>query len=190
MDNELVERLSKELNIQSSRIKEYLEYCTIVRYRKKEIILPQDHIFDSLGYLIDGCARTYYIDQKGNEVSYLLQLKGDVVGDYARFIGSESSNFHIQFLIDTEVLHIHKNNLQLLIEKDSFWLGFSKYISDAAFLSAKQRLDELFYFNPKERYLNLLRKSPEVIQQIPQKFIASYLGITIPSLSRIRKRIN
>jgi hypothetical protein len=87
------------------------------------------------------------------------------------------------------VLYIHKSNLDKLIEKDPFWLGFAKYISDRAFLSAKQRLDELFFFNPEERYLNLIKKSPEVVQKIPQKYIASYLGITTPSLSRIKRRI-
>ena len=116
-------------------------------------------------------------------------MKGDAIVDYANFISGESSNLHIQFLLDSEVLYIHKHTLNQLIEKDPFWMGFAKNISDLAFLSAKQRLDELFFFNPEERYLNLLKKSPEVIQAIPQKYIASYLGITTPSLSRIKNRI-
>lgn len=189
MKNELIEKLTTELKMPVSRIEEYLAACTIVHHKRKQIIYPQNSLFESLGYIINGGARTYYIDNQGNEISYLLQLNGDAIGDYAKFISGESSNLHIQFLLDSEVLYIHKNKLDKLIEKDPYWLGLAKYISDMAFLSAKKRLDELFFYDPEERYLNLLNKSPEVIQKIPQKYIASYIGITIPSLSRIKKRI-
>ena len=190
MDKNLIGKLATELKMPISRVVEYLNVCTIVKHKRKEILYPQNQLFDSLGYILEGGVRTYYIDKQGNEISYLLQLNGDAIGDYAKFIGGESSNLHIQFLLDSEVLYIQKNKLNQLIEKDPFWLGFAKYISDMAFLSAKQRLDELFFFNPEERYLNLVKKSPELIQKIPQKYIASYLGITTPSLSRIKSRIN
>lgn len=189
MKSDLINKLSSELQMPIFRVEEYLAVCTLVQHAKKEILQPQNSLFDSLGYIINGGVRTYYIDHQGNEISYLLQLNGDAIGDYARFISGVSSNLHIQFLLDSEVLYIHKSNLDKLIEKDPFWLGFAKYISDMAFLSAKQRLDELFFFNPEERYLNLIKKSPEVVQKIPQKYIASYLGITTPSLSRIKRRI-
>jgi CRP-like cAMP-binding protein len=189
MKKALIDKLTTQLKMPVYRIEEYLAACTIVQHKRKQIIFPQNSLFDSLGYIIEGGARTYYIDHQGNEISYLLQLNGDAIGDYAKFISGQSSNLHIQFLIDSEVLYIQKNKLEQLIEKDPYWLGFAKYISDMAFLSAKQRLDELFFFNPEERYLNLLNKSPEVIQKIPQKYIASYLGITNPSLSRIKRRI-
>lgn len=189
MKNDLLEKLVSELKIPIFRMEEYVAACSIVQHRKKEILHPQNSLFESLGYILEGGARTYYIDKQGNEISYLLQLKGDAIGDYANFISGESSNLHIQFLLDSEVLYIHKHTLNQLIEKDPFWMGFAKNISDLAFLSAKQRLDELFFYNPEERYLNLLKKSPEVIQAIPQKYLASYLGITTPSLSRIKNRI-
>lgn len=189
MKKDLFEKLSTELKMPSFRMEEYLASCTIVQHKRKEILDPQNCSFDSLGYILKGGARTFYIDNQGNEISYLLQLEGDAIGDYAKFISGVSSNLHIQFLLDSEVLYIHKAKLDQLIEKDPFWMGFAKNISDLAFLSAKQRLDELFFFNPEERYLNLLKKSPEVIQKIPQKYIASYIGVATPSLSRIKSRI-
>ncbi len=95
----------------------------------------------------------------------------------------------IKTLLKTEVLYFDKKDVELLIQKDIFWLGLAKHISDLVFLDAKQRLDELFFYTPEERYLNLLKKSPEILNKIPQKYISSYLGITPQSLSRIRKRI-
>jgi CRP-like cAMP-binding protein len=100
----------------------------------------------------------------------------------------EKINGIIQALLKTEVLYFDKKDVEILIQKDIFWLGLAKRISDLAFLDAKQRLDECFY-TPEERYLNLLKKSPEILNKIPQKYISSYLGITPQSLSRIRKRI-
>ncbi|MEF9477078.1 hypothetical protein OWR28_04415 [Chryseobacterium sp. 1B4] len=95
----------------------------------------------------------------------------------------------IQALLKTEILYFNKKEVEILIQKDIFWLGLAKRISDLAFLDAKQRLDDLFFYTPEERYINLLKKSPEILNKIPQKYISSYLGITPQSLSRIRKRI-
>ena len=190
MNNILVDRLSSEMNMAHTRVKELLEYCTIKSHRRKEIIQPENDLFDSIGYILEGGARTYYIDKEGREISYLLQVNGDTIGDYARFITGEKSKLYIQFLLETEVLYLNRYKFKQLIQSDPFWIGYSKILSDMAFLSAKQRLDDLFFYTPEERYLNLLQKSPVILQKIPQKYISSFLGITSQSLSRIRARIN
>lgn len=189
-DKILKEELSSRLQMPIKRIEELLSICYVVNHEKNELIETKNHVFDILGYIISGAARTYYVNNKGEEISYLLQVNGDVIGDFASYITGEKSEAKIETLLKTEVLYFEKSKLETLIQKDVFWLGFAKQLSDLAFLSAKQRLDELYFYTPEQRYLNLINKSPEIIQKIPQKYISSYLGITPQSLSRIRKRIN
>ncbi len=186
----LKEKLSNTLQIPLKRIEELLNICYVVMHEKNEMIETKNRVFDKLGYIINGAARIYYVSDNGEEISYLLQVNGDVIGDFASYITGEKSQANIETLLKTEVLYIEKSKLELLMKQDVFWLGFAKHLSDLAFLSAKLRLDELFFYTPEQRYLNLLKKSPEIIQKIPQKYISSYLGITPQSLSRIRKRIN
>ncbi|GAL87401.1 conserved hypothetical protein [Sporocytophaga myxococcoides] len=189
MTQSVKEKLVTTLQIPIDRVEELLGICLIVTHAKNELIEAKNGVFDRLGYIINGAARIYYLNEKGEEVSYLLQVNEDVIGDYASYITGEKSQAKIETLLETEVLYFEKKGVEELIKKDVFWLGFAKRISDLAFLSAKQRLDELFFFTPEQRYLNLLKKSPEILNKIPQKYISSYLGITPQSLSRIRKRI-
>lgn len=190
MTNMLIDQLSTRLQISIKRAEEFLGICFVVTHEKGEWVEPKNRVFDKLGYIINGAARIYYINDKGEEISYLLQVNGDVIGDFASYITGKESQLKIETLLKTEVLYFEKKKLEQLIKQDNFWLGFSKHLSDLAFLSAKQRLDELFFYTPEQRYLNLLNKSPEIIQKILQKYISSFLGITPQSLSRIRKRIN
>ena len=186
----LKEELSATLQMPIKRVEELFSICFVVTHEKNELIETKNRVFDKLGYIINGAARIYYVNDKGEEISYLLQVNGDIIGDFASYITDEKSLAKIETLLKSEVLYFEKSKLEELIQKDVFWLGFAKHLSDLAFLSAKRRLDEFYFYTPEQRYLNLLKKSPEIIQKIPQKYISSYLGITPQSLSRIRKRIN
>jgi len=189
MNDLLKKKLLNTLKIPVARVEELLGVCFILTHKKNEIIETKNQVFDRLGYIINGAARIYYLNEQGEEISYLLQVNGDVIGDYASYITGNKSVAKIETLLTTEVLYFEKKSIDKLIEKDMYWLGFAKHLSDLAFLSAKQRLDELFFYTPEQRYLNLLKKSPEILNKIPQKYISTYLGITPQSLSRIRKRI-
>lgn len=189
MTTALKEKLAKTLQLSLERVDEFLKICYDVNYDKNKMIEPKNGIFDRLGFILNGAVRIYYINEKGEDISYLLQVNNDVIGDYASYITGKKSVALIQTLLKTEVLYFDKKDVEALIQKDIFWLGLAKHMSDLAFLDAKQRLGELFFYTPEERYLNLLKKSPEILNKIPQKYISSYLGITPQSLSRIRKRI-
>ncbi|MEF9477079.1 hypothetical protein OWR28_04420 [Chryseobacterium sp. 1B4] len=68
------------------RAEEFLDICYIVTYDKNKMIEPQNGIFDRLGFILNGAVRTYYINEKGEDISYLLQVNNDVIGDYASYI--------------------------------------------------------------------------------------------------------
>ena len=189
MTSVVKQKLAETLQISMERAEEFLEICYIVNYDKNKIIEPKNGVFDRLGFILNGAVRIYYINEKGEDISYLLQVNNDVIGDYASYITGKKSLAILQTLLKTDVLYFDKKDIEALIRKDIFWIELAKRISDLAFLDAKQRLDELFFYTPEERYLNLLKKSPEILNKIPQKYISSYLGITPQSLSRIRKRI-
>ena len=189
MTSVVKQKLAETLQISMERAEEFLEICYIVNYDKNKIIEPKNGVFDRLGFILNGAVRIYYINEKGEDISYLLRVNNDVIGDYASYITGKKSLAILQTLLKTDVLYFDKKDIEALIRKDIFWIELAKRISDLAFLDAKQRLDELFFYTPEERYLNLLKKSPEILNKIPQKYISSYLGITPQSLSRIRKRI-
>ncbi|WP_202985448.1 Crp/Fnr family transcriptional regulator [Mucilaginibacter inviolabilis] len=189
MNASIKENLLEIFQIPEQRLNELLDITYVVTYNRNEVIGTANRIFDRLGYIVDGATRAYYVNEAGEEISYLLQVNGDFLGDYESYITGKKSDLIIETLLKTEVVFFEKAKIEQLISQDVFWLGFAKKISDLVFLDAKQRINDLLFYNPEQRYLNLLKKSPGIIQKIPQKYISSYLGITPQSLSRIRKRI-
>lgn len=181
--------LAGKLGLSPGRLEEFLSVSERRSYRKGDVLYPRNTICNELGYIISGAVRTYCINDQGEEISFLLQVNGDFCGDYESYVRRSRSAFILEAMLDTEVLLFEKSLLDELIDRDIFWLRFSRTIADICFLEAKRRIEDLLFFSPEERYFHLLSKSPEVIRKIPLKYISSYLGITPQSLSRIRKRI-
>jgi len=183
------ERFKAQFHLDDARISELMNLSEIKVFPKAYPILEQDQDCQWVGTIINGAVRTFVINENGDEISYLLQVNGDYIGDYESFLTNSKSTFNIKTCIDTEVLFFDKKGLLDLAKTDIFWLEFTKRMSDVSFLEAKRRIDELLLNSPEQRYLNLLQKAPEILQKIPQRFISTYLGITPQSLSRIRSRI-
>ncbi|WP_126972873.1 Crp/Fnr family transcriptional regulator [Gynurincola endophyticus] len=181
--------IAQLFGIELSRFDDFLQIAECKQVLKNQLLLTDRDVCNGFGIILSGALRTFTVNDAGEEMSYLLQVNGDFFGDYESYITRKKAAFNVQAVIDSEVLVFEKNELERLIETDLYWLKFAKQMSDIAFLDAKRRLDEFLFHTPEQRYLNLLRKSPEIIQKIPQKYISSYLGITPQSLSRIRHRI-
>ncbi|WP_166778538.1 Crp/Fnr family transcriptional regulator [Flavobacterium psychrophilum] len=158
--------------------------------KKNDFFLIKNEICNYLGVVESGSLRTYYIDNLGNEVSFLFFLDNDCFTDYESIITDSPSNFYIQALEDSKIHLIHKKDLFMLYKSEIFWENFGRRMVERIFLTTKKRMEELLFLTPVNRYLQLLKVNPLILQKVPQKFIASYLGIKPQSLSRIRKRIS
>ncbi|HRG88395.1 MAG TPA: Crp/Fnr family transcriptional regulator, partial [Chitinophagales bacterium] len=96
----------------------------------------------------------------------------------------------IDTLEDCELLVLSKQRLEELIAKHSQFNLFSKAIAETAFILLQRRASSFILDSAEERYMNMLQQRPEILERVPQHMIASYLGVTPVSLSRIRKRIS
>ncbi len=189
MNAVLRDNLQQVLQLPAARLETLLTVSHTETYPKHNRIGTPNKVFDRLGYILQGAVRTFYVNDQGAEISYLLQVDQDFIGDYESYITGKPSELQIEALLDTEVLFFERRAIDRLIQEDGSWMGVAKRVSDLVFLDAKRRFNELLFHTPEQRYLNLLNRSPELIQKIPQKYISSYLGITPQSLSRIRKRL-
>lgn len=189
MNQDYVRRIQENISIPYDKALILSENGEIVKIKKNENWLSEGGEANKLAFIIQGAMRSYVMNEKGEEINLLLQVNQDFIGDYESYISGKKASFYIKALIDTELFVISKKSIDQLGCQDAFWIDFKTKMSDYAFLEAKRRIEDLLLFTPEERYLNLVKKSQEVLQKIPQKYISTYLGITPQSLSRIRKRI-
>jgi hypothetical protein len=120
----------------------------------------------------------------------LLRSENEFITDYESFISEQSAKLSIQSLTDAEVILLDRSGLIKLYETSFYWNKFGRIISEQIFLNSKRRTEDLLFKSPKERYLQLIEKQPNFFQLYSLKHIASYLGITPQSLSRIRKQLS
>lgn len=155
---------------------------------KKEYLLKQGEICNKITFINSGCLRAFYnVDGVENTVQFFF---GDSwYTDYASFLTGNPAVENMQALEATEVVQFKKVDLYKYYETYPVFERVGRQMAENAFLSISKLNQMLTNEEPEERYLNLLKQRPEVVERIPQHYIASYLGIQPESLSRIRKRI-
>ncbi|WP_172278847.1 Crp/Fnr family transcriptional regulator [Chryseobacterium sp. LAM-KRS1] len=156
---------------------------------KSDFFLKQGEKCKYLGFIKSGTIRSFYINDQGREINFGFYFENEFFTDYESILCDTVSNMNIQAIEHCEILLLSKDDLQNLYKKEAYWQKFGRMMSEKIYLDAKKRIDDLLCYSPENRYLNLLKRNPMLVQKIAQKHIASYLGITEQSLSRIRSRI-
>lgn len=143
-------------------------------------------IADRIAYVAQGALRSYYlINQK--ETTTFFQLPGSIAVALPSFIQLTHSTENIQALDDAELLVIHRNDLYRLYEESWKWQQVGRILMEQYYIRLEQHLIGLQSHSATERYEHLLSRQPEVFRHVQLQFIASYLGISPETLSRIRK---
>jgi CRP-like cAMP-binding protein len=162
------------------------DLCSIKRYKKKDFFLRSGHLPVYSGYIAEGAFREYYTDKNGREYNKAFCFKGDFTGSYYDLHLQKPSLVAIEALADSIVVLINHTKYQHLVQSDTFWLSVSYALAHNLLMKKFERELQLLTLTAVERYELLQKSHPELEQLVPSYHIASYLGITPISLSRIR----
>ncbi|EJL62773.1 Crp/Fnr family transcriptional regulator [Flavobacterium sp. CF136] len=158
------------------------------KLKKKELFLKQGNICQFTGFIIKGAMRQYSIDNAGNEHIIQLALENWWMVDRESYLMKTPSVYNIDAWEDTELLTLGADDLERLLEipaiKEMFW-----NMNQSSFIASQKRLNNSIVLPAMERYEQLLKSYPDFLQRFPQHIIASYLGITKETLSRVRSKL-
>ena len=167
----------------------YTSFLSKKSLRKKAHILMPGDICNHVSYINKGCMRRYIIDEHSKEIILNFSLEDYWIGDLESFVFQKPTDFYIQALEDCELLLLSRENFFRASKEIP---NFKKFHDDKVqrnHYSVLKRLSSAKSATPEEKYIDLMKKQPQIFQRIPLHYIASYLGIEPESLSRIRKRI-
>lgn len=153
----------------------------------KTTLLEEGKVAKTLFFIEKGCLRTW-VNNNGQEITAQFFFEGDRVASIENFMSGQPSHYSIESLEPSTVYAISQEDLQKIIKNSP---EIEKEIQEHIFKRLLQTQKLFFSFlknTPQQRYQELLQQHPEIILRIPQHYIASYLGITPVSLSRIRNR--
>lgn len=157
------------------------------KLKKREFFLQEDETSNYTGFLIKGSMKKYSIDSKGTEHILSLYIEGWWVGDRESFTKLTPSSFNIEACEDTDLLVLTKKaadevfSLPIMNE-------LTRQLDENYSFASQKRINAAISMTAEEQYNMLIDSYPEFSQRFPQHMIASYLGITQETLSRIRSR--
>jgi CRP-like cAMP-binding protein len=154
---------------------------------KSEFLLIEGKVCKDLVFVREGCLRLYYFTSK-MEVSVWFAFKNSSAIDISSFISGKPSNYSLQAIEDSEILYLPKIELIKLYKVYPKMQEMMRNFWEDAIILLLDRFTALQRDSAEQRYLDLLAR-PEYLQRIPQKYLASFIGVTPTSLSRIRKNI-
>jgi CRP-like cAMP-binding protein len=157
--------------------------------RKKQYLLQAGDVCRYECFVNKGCLRTYLVDEKGQEHIVQFGIEEWWIGDMYSFITGQPGLYHIDALEDSELLLIEKPQWEKMFVEIPKFERFFRILLQNAFVSMQRRIAENMSLSAEERYTNFLQRFPQFEQRLPQRQIASFLGITPESLSRIRKQM-
>lgn len=189
--NEIVaNHLRKFAALTDEDIAASLEFWKPRKIAKGDFFNMQSMVCNDLGLVVKGIFRIYYSDPKtSTEKNLFFFSENQFVVSFRSFISQNPCWYYIEAMEDSEVVFISYQNLNSLYEKNANWGKFGRLLAELFFSYAQSRTEEFMFFSHEERYLRLLEEHPNIVERIPAYHISSFLGITNPSLSRIRKRI-
>ena len=160
------------------------------KIKKGDFLNMQSMVCNDLGLVVKGIFRIYYREPDTKEDKNIFFFsENQFVVSFRSFVSRNPCWYFIEAMEDSEIFFISYKDLNGLYESNANWGKFGRLLAELFFTIAQTRTEEFIFFSHEQRYLRLLKEHPNIIERIPAYHISSYLGITNPSLSRIRKRI-
>lgn len=183
----LVEFLQSTNLLGGPKAQEIAGHFTLKHFRKGDFILKAGRVPDEYLYLEDGFIRAFAHDTQGDEVTTAIYSANQVVFEVSSFFNRTVSTENFQALSDCKAWMLTYKELNMLFHSMPEFRDFGRHILVTGFSALKARMLSTITDTAEERYERLLKSRPDIFRQVPLKYIASYLGITDTSLSRIRK---
>lgn len=166
---------------------EILSIFSEKKYAKGALFKEGHTVIKKLGFIIEGSARSYFINDKGYEITDEIVQENHFLSDIISVRTDEKSPIIIEMIEKSTVLVANMSSVWELLERNvTFNILIREYIGDRAMELVKRHL---LFLNgtAKERYQYILETNPEILEKFPLKYVASMIGVTQTQLSRIRK---
>ncbi|MCF6240675.1 MAG: Crp/Fnr family transcriptional regulator [Bacteroidales bacterium] len=185
---DLQQTLSKFGKVSDEEMLAVANKLQVLNLKKNEHFVKEGEIANYVAFVRSGYLRIYF-NHEGEESTRDISSINSFVTAFASFISKTPSFEVVRAITKCELLIIHRNDLNGLYKQFPALGSIGRRIMEEMFVRMQKRMYSLLTLNAEARYRNLMKEKPDFLQNIPLQFIASYLGITSQSLSRLRRTI-
>ena len=165
-------------------------YLSLKKLRKRQYLLQEGDVCKSIAFVENGAMRLYNVKENGTEHIVHFALEGQFLADLYSFFVNEPSVYNIDAIEDSELVLITRTASDELRKLSPKYQEFIFQETSEAYIQLERRMTSVISLSLDERYQELITRYANIIQRVPQHMIASYMGLTPETLSRVRKRIS
>ncbi|MFC0772742.1 Crp/Fnr family transcriptional regulator [Terrimonas alba] len=178
--------LNKFVNITDEEFEQYfMPIIKVRRFGKKEYLIKSGEVEPYFNFVIKGLVRKYY--KKGHqEINTQISREGQIIMSQQSFLGRYPSEYHIEAIEPTVVVSIKYEHLEELYKKSKKMEHLGRLVVTYIMVISDRWQMQMVKMTPRERFLNFVMKNPELMQRVPQKYLASYLNIKPETFSRFK----
>lgn len=181
--------VKKFVDFDEQEIRAMINRVNFIRLKKNEIFIKEGDIANQIAFTNKGYLRVYYLHD-GEEITRDITPLHSFATALPSFISQTPSFEIISAITDCELITIHKNDLEYLYSNYPTWERFGRRIMEEMFVESQRRIYSFITETAETRYKKLLKQYPDLIRDVPLKYIADFLGIKLQSLSRLRKSVD
>ena len=175
------------ISISDQEMDAFLSRCQTRSFKSKSFLARQDDVSNEVFFITHGITRSLVIDKDGYEHTIHFSLENQFIADYASFLMKSPASNSIQALEDTDVVVMSREMIEWGYSNLRQGDRLGRVIAEYYFLYFDNRIKNMYFNSPGERYNSITKIFPDIHHRVPQHMIASYLGITAIHLSRLKK---
>ena len=185
----ILQNISKHISLTPDEEEYFTSLLIEKTYKSEQLITKEGSISKYITFINKGCCRTFILDKNGFEHILSFASKDYWVGDLYSRTQQKSGILYVQAMEETEVLQMSLSNLNALYLKIPKFERMFRILSENAYIQTQNRVMEFLSLSAEERYYRFLDRFDAIKDQLPQKQIALYLGVTPEFFSRMKKKL-
>lgn len=185
----IIKNISKHITLDEEEKKYFINILHYKKLERGKVLLMHGDVARSQYFVISGCLRTYSVDQNGKEHIIAFAPADWWISDLYSYLTETPAEHIIDTLTPTEVFEISKRDMEEVYVRIPKFERFFRILFQNAIVSQMSRIRQVISIPAEERYKAFIKQYPGIYEQIPLKYIASYLGMSPEFLSKIRNKI-
>lgn len=182
----IFQNILNHISLSESDSAYFLTHLKERKLKKKQFFIQENQISDSVAFVISGCLRSYTIDHNGFEHILQFAPPGWWITDMFSFISQKPGNIYIDAIYESEVYLLSRESQLEIFDKIPSFEKYFRIITENSLVASRKRVMDSLSLSASERYSDFCQRYPSLIECLPQKQIAAYIGVTPEFLSKMR----
>jgi CRP-like cAMP-binding protein len=190
MHEQLIESIGQKVKFTANELELLKQYFIPKKIRKRQYVLNAGDVCQYITFVEKGLLRSFTVDDEGHEHVVQFAIEGWWISDVGSFLSVTDAIYNIEAIEDSEVLNLSKQSMDEMMNQFPVMERYFRLLMQNNIIALQRRVIAYMSLSAEKKYIKLMDVCPDIINRAPQQYVASYLGITPETLSRIRKQIS